>query len=93
MWMYLGPSCPDRPFSTELGNTEIDTQIRGVLAHGTNLNLGFSLIPLREGVNNPWVSSLGFSFGCLCRFLFLTICVFLRRISGTFAVPHGGNLT
>jgi hypothetical protein len=25
MWMYLRPSCPDRPFSVELDGTEINT--------------------------------------------------------------------
>jgi hypothetical protein len=35
-----GPSCPDHPFSVELGDTEINTQIRGVLAHGAKLNFG-----------------------------------------------------
>jgi hypothetical protein len=77
MWVYLGPSCPDRPFSVELGDMEVNTRIQGVLAHGVDQNLGSGLIPLREGVDNPWVSSLGLSFGCLCQFLFLTICVFL----------------
>jgi hypothetical protein len=27
MWMYLGLSCPDRSFSEELGDTEINTRI------------------------------------------------------------------
>jgi hypothetical protein len=66
MWMYLGPSCPDRPFSAELSDTEINTRIRRVLAHGFDLNLVFGPIPLREGVDSPWVSSLGLSFDCLC---------------------------
>jgi hypothetical protein len=73
MWMYLGPSCPNRPFSTELGDMEINTRIRGVLAHGINLNLGPGLIPLREGDDSPWVSLLGRSFSCLCQFLLLAI--------------------
>jgi hypothetical protein len=30
------------------------------------LNLVFGPIPLREGVDSPWVSSLGLSFDCLC---------------------------
>jgi hypothetical protein len=34
MWMYLGSSCPDRPFSVELGDTEINTWIRGSLLTG-----------------------------------------------------------
>jgi hypothetical protein len=29
MWMYLGPSCLDRPLSIELDDTEINTQIQG----------------------------------------------------------------
>jgi hypothetical protein len=48
-----GPSCPDHPFSTELGDTEINTQIRGVLAHEVNLNLGSGSVPLREGSTAP----------------------------------------
>jgi hypothetical protein len=40
MWMYPGSSCPDCPFSEELGNMEINTWIRGVIAHGAALNLG-----------------------------------------------------
>jgi hypothetical protein len=88
MWLYLGPSCPDRPFSIELGDTVINTRIRGVLAHGADLNLGSGLIPLREVVDNLWVSSLGLSFGSLCRFLFLIVCIFLHRIPGTLAAPH-----
>jgi hypothetical protein len=27
MWMYPGPSCPDYPFSVELGDTEINTRV------------------------------------------------------------------
>jgi hypothetical protein len=53
MWMYLGPSCLDRPFSEELGDTEINTRIRRVLAHGVVLSLGTGPASLREGVNNP----------------------------------------
>jgi hypothetical protein len=89
MWMYLGPSCPNRAFSAKLGDEEVNTRIRGVLAHGVDLNLGSSPIALREGVDNPWVSSLGLSFSCMCQFLFLTICVFLCRILGMLAVPRG----
>jgi hypothetical protein len=36
MWMYSGPSCPDHPFSSELDDKEINTRIRGVLAHGAD---------------------------------------------------------
>jgi hypothetical protein len=90
MWMYPMPSCPDYPFSIELGDTEINTQIRGVLAHVTDLNLGSSPIPLREGVDSPWVSLLGLSLGYLCWFLLLTMCMFPHRISGKHTAPCGG---
>jgi hypothetical protein len=51
--MYLGPSSPDRPFSKELGDMEINTPICGVLAHGVILNLGTGSTPLRDRVDNP----------------------------------------
>jgi hypothetical protein len=89
--MYLGPSCPDCPFSAELGDMDINTWIRGVLDHGADLNLDSSPIPFRGRVDNPWVSSLGFLFGFICRFMFLTECVFLLRASGALTVPHGGS--
>jgi hypothetical protein len=53
MWLYPGPSCPDRPFSEELNDMEINTRIRGILAHGADLNFGLGPIPLREGVDSP----------------------------------------
>jgi hypothetical protein len=56
MWMYLGLGCPDRSFSAELDDTEINAQIQGILVHGANQNSGPSLVPLREGVISPWVS-------------------------------------
>jgi hypothetical protein len=63
MWMYLRPSCPDHPFSTELSDTEINTRIRRVLAHGDDLTLGSGPIPLRERAYMPWMSLLGPAFG------------------------------
>jgi hypothetical protein len=56
MWMYPGPSCPNRPFPEKLGDMEINTQIRRVLSHGANLNLDAGPAPLREGVDNTWIS-------------------------------------
>jgi hypothetical protein len=91
MWMYPGPCCTDRPFSEELGNTEINTQVRGVLAHGANLNLGSGLVPLREGIDSPWVSLVGLTFGYLCHLLFLSVCMFLCKISSMLTVPLGGG--
>jgi hypothetical protein len=37
MWMYPGPSCPNRLFSKELGDAEVNTRIHGVLAHGVDV--------------------------------------------------------
>jgi hypothetical protein len=91
MWMYLGPSCPDHPFSAELGDVEINPQIRGVLAHKADLNFGSGLVPLREGGDNPWESPLEFTFIYLYQFLLLNACTFLGKVSGMHAVPHGGS--
>jgi hypothetical protein len=52
-WMYLRSSCLNCSFSEELGNTETNTQIRRVLAHGAILSLGTSPAPLRERVDSP----------------------------------------
>jgi hypothetical protein len=46
-------SYPDHPFSAELGNMKINTQILGVLARGADLNLGSGTNPLREGIESP----------------------------------------
>jgi hypothetical protein len=35
--MYRGPSCLDHPFSVELGDVEINNQIREILAYGVDL--------------------------------------------------------
>jgi hypothetical protein len=56
MWRYPGPSCPNRSFSAELIDAEVDTQVRKILALGVNRHSGSSLIPLRDGVVSPWVS-------------------------------------
>jgi hypothetical protein len=53
MWVYLGPSCPKRSFSTKLDDAEINAQIRGILVHGADQNSSPSPIPLWEWVINP----------------------------------------
>jgi hypothetical protein len=67
MWMYLGSSCPDRPFSLELGNVEINTQIHRVLAPQAYLNLRAGPTRLREGVDSTKVRPLGPILGLLCQ--------------------------
>jgi hypothetical protein len=76
MWIYLGPSCPDRPFSVGLGD---------------DLNHGSDPIPLRVGVDNPWVSLLGPAFGYLCQSPFLNLNMFLCRVSCTLAASDRGS--
>jgi hypothetical protein len=68
MWMYPGPSCSNHPFSEELGDMMINTQIHRVHAYGVVLSLGTGPAPLREGVDSPWVSLLGPTFSYLCQF-------------------------
>jgi hypothetical protein len=36
-----------------MGNTKVNTRIRGVLAYGADMSLSSSLIPLTEGVDIP----------------------------------------
>jgi hypothetical protein len=62
MWMYPGPSCPDRSFYTKMDDAEINTRIRGILVHGANQNSSPSPIPLRGGVVSPTVSLLKLIF-------------------------------
>jgi hypothetical protein len=91
MWMHPRPSCPDGPFSVKLGDTEINTRIRGVLAPGADLSLGSSSVPVRERVDNPWVSLPELAFSYLCQHPFLDVSMFLRRVSGMLAAPRGGS--
>jgi hypothetical protein len=88
--MYPGPSCPDRPFSAELDDMEIDPRIWGVLAHGANKKFGIGTVPLSKGVVNPWVSLLELTFVCLCQFQLLNVYSFMHRILGTCTVPCAG---
>jgi hypothetical protein len=58
---------------------------------GGILNLGVGLIPLREGIHNPWVSALRPTFDYLRQFWFFNVYVFLHRVSGALTAPHGGS--
>jgi hypothetical protein len=59
MWLYLGPSCPDRSFFRELSAAKINTWMHKVLDHGAYLNLGAGPAPLQEGVASARVSLFG----------------------------------
>jgi hypothetical protein len=95
IWMCPGPSYPDRPFSGELGDMEINSQIREVLAHGANLNFGSSLVPLREGIKSPWVSLLELILVYLCQFLLLKRRAFFLCAGSQVCIqcPMGSHLT
>jgi hypothetical protein len=62
MWKYSGPSCPDRSFSAELADVEVDTWVQRILALGVNQHSNSGPVPLRDGVVSPWVSPLGLFF-------------------------------
>jgi hypothetical protein len=91
MWMYPRSSGPNRSFSEELDDMEINSQIHKVLPYGAILNLGTGPVPLREGVNCNWETPLGPTFSYMCQFWFLNVCVFLHRVSGVLTAPHGGS--
>jgi hypothetical protein len=78
MWMYPTPCCPSHPFSAELGDMEINSRVRRVLAHGADLNLGSSPVPLGEGVDGPLVSPLE---------LLAYVCCLLVYTAPTSPVP------
>jgi hypothetical protein len=69
MWMYPKPSCPDRPFSEELGDVEINNHINRVLDHGVDLNPRAGPASLIEGVDNTRVSLFAIAFGNLCNLI------------------------
>jgi hypothetical protein len=90
-WMLLGPSYPDSPFSMELGDTEINTQILGVLALGADLSLGSGPVPLSERVDCPWVSLPGLAFSYLCQSPFLDVSMLMCSVLSALTAPHGGS--
>jgi hypothetical protein len=57
----------------ELGNTGINTQLRGVLASGVDPNFGPGLVLLRERVDSQRVNLLGLAFSYLCQSLFSNV--------------------
>jgi hypothetical protein len=89
MWLYMRPSCPDCPFSEELGNVKINTQIHKVLAPGADLNHGASPAPLREEVYNTSVSPLGSVFWPFAQFHSLIVLMFFLKVLGILTARHG----
>jgi hypothetical protein len=58
MWLYLGPSCPDRPSFEELSAAKINTWIHKVLDLGANPNPEAGTAPLRKGFLASWLVCL-----------------------------------
>jgi hypothetical protein len=59
MWLYLGPSCPDRPSSKELSDVEVDAQIHKILDLEVKPNPRAGPAPHQGGVASVGVSTLG----------------------------------
>jgi hypothetical protein len=70
---------------------EINTQSHRVLAHEADLNPAVGPAPLREGVDNTWVSPFGLIFGCLYQFQFVNAFMLLHRVSSVLTVLHRGS--
>jgi hypothetical protein len=90
MWMYLGPSCPDCPFTDELGDAKINTRIHKVLAHGADLNPGAGPIEGRGRLHQGESTQTRFQ-------LFVPISVSqcpktLGRVSSVLVARYGGSL-
>jgi hypothetical protein len=56
MWLYRGPSDPDRSSSEELSEEEMNSWVLKILDLGVNLQPRAGTIPLRAGVANNRVS-------------------------------------
>jgi hypothetical protein len=94
MWLYPRPSCPDRSFSAELDNFEIDIQIQRILTLGAHQNSDPSPIPLREGIVIPWMSPLELAFA---RFVATSTlpniyCVYVWGLGCVCSNPRGVTL-
>jgi hypothetical protein len=89
IWLYPRPSYPDRSFSEEFSETEVNTQIHKVLDHGADLNPRAGPAPLREGATSTRVS-LFRSIFCITRnFSPLIALVSLCRVSSILVARHG----
>jgi hypothetical protein len=85
--MFSGPSCPICPFSMELGRMEINTQVQGTLAPRINLNLGSGPVPLRERVDNLWMSLLGMALCYLYQSPFLNVSIPMQGLGHARSTP------
>jgi hypothetical protein len=53
MGRYPGPGCPDHSFQAELGDMEVNTRVRGILALGVNRRTSTGPVSKRKGVVIP----------------------------------------
>jgi hypothetical protein len=59
MWLYPGPSYPNRPSFEELSAVEVNSRIHKVIDLGVNPNPEAGPTPLQEGFASARVSTLG----------------------------------
>jgi hypothetical protein len=57
------------------------------------MSLGSGLVPLKERVDNPWVSLPGLAFSYLWQPLFLDVSMLLLGSRACSQCPAGGHLT
>jgi hypothetical protein len=76
----------------ELGNTGINTQLRGVLASGVDPNFGPGPVLLRERVDSQRVNLLGLAFSYLCQSLFSNVSTPVHGLRCARNALHGVSL-
>jgi hypothetical protein len=90
MWLYPRPSYHDHPFSEELGDVEINTQIHKVLAHGVDQNLG---VGSPEGRGRRHQGELiRIRLWKFEQFYPLIVIVSMSRVSCMLTVRHGASM-
>jgi hypothetical protein len=84
MWMCLGQSCPDCPFSEELGDTEINTWVCGVpssivMMAGLPSSCSLGVQPLSKKAHSWSFLSVSsrYAHGVVYRFTLLPFLLFL----------------
>jgi hypothetical protein len=88
MWMYPGPSYPDRSSSKELSVVEVEAHIHKVLDLKVNSNSCVGSVPLRRGIASVRVSTLGIVLAAFAMLSF-HYAHDHAQVLGAAAVSHG----
>jgi hypothetical protein len=75
MWAYMWSSCPDCPSSKELSVVEVEARIYKVLDLGVIPTPSADPVPLRRGIANVRVNTLGPIFRLSQFYLFTTLAI------------------